>query len=64
MLFEPLSIDDNETASLIKLFFKELILSSDLMPHEALRQAILTYKSTVSSNPKYWAAFSIFGVPY
>ncbi len=34
------------------------------MPHEALRQATLRFKSEIDSDPKYWAAFSIFGVPY
>lgn len=58
------SIDDSETATLMELFFKELMIAKEMMPHEALRQAILKYKSTVNDNPKYWAAFSIFGVPY
>lgn len=35
-----------------------------LMPNEALRRAILKYKTQVNNDPKYLTAFSIFGVPY
>lgn len=58
------NISDNETATLMKFFFNELEIANQLMPHEALRKAILKYKNEVNDNPKYWAAFSIFGVPY
>jgi CHAT domain-containing protein len=58
------NISDNETALLMGLFFDNLLKGADLMPHEALRQAILTYKGSINSNPVYWAAFSIFGIPY
>jgi len=58
------NISDSETATLMKLFFHELEIANELMPHEALRNAILKYKNEVNDDPKYWAAFSIFGVPY
>ncbi|BAO74630.1 CHAT domain-containing protein [Winogradskyella sp. PG-2] len=58
------NISDNETATLMKFFFNELKIVNELMPHEALRNAILKYKNEVNDDPKYWAAFSIFGVPY
>jgi CHAT domain-containing protein len=58
------NISDKETATLMQFFFNELEIAKTLMPHEALRQAILKYKNTVNNDPKYWAAFSIFGVPY
>ena len=58
------NIDDKETATLMTMFFEELLEARELMPHEALRQAILKYKSEVNDDPKFWAAFSIFGVPY
>ncbi|WP_339881263.1 CHAT domain-containing protein [Polaribacter vadi] len=58
------NIDDKETATLMKYFFDELAIAQELMPHAALRNAILKYKKEINDNPKYWAAFSIFGVPY
>lgn len=58
------SINDEETSKLMVLFFNELKLANSLQPHESLRNAILKYKKEVNSDPKYWAAFSIFGVPY
>ena len=58
------NISDNETATLMKSFFNELAISKELMPHEALRNAILKYKLEINNDPKYWAAFSVFGVPY
>ncbi len=58
------NISDDETATLMGLFFDNLLKGGALMPHEALRQAILTYKSNYNNNPNYWAAFSIFGMPY
>jgi len=58
------NIDDKETATLMKFFFDELAIAKELMPHAALRNAILKYKKEVNDDPKYWAAFSIFGVPY
>jgi CHAT domain-containing protein len=58
------NISDNETATLMGLFFDNLMKGGELMPHAALRKAILTYKSMFNSNPNYWAAFSIFGTPY
>lgn len=58
------SINDEETSKLMVLFFNELKLVNSLQPHESLRNAILKYKKEVNSDPKYWAAFSIFGVPY
>lgn len=58
------SINDVETSKLMVLFFNELKLVNFLQPHESLRNAILKYKKEVNSDPKYWAAFSIFGVPY
>lgn len=58
------SIDDVETAKLMVLFFEELKESTYLQPHASLRNAILKYKKEVNSDPKYWASFSIFGIPY
>jgi len=58
------NISDNETATLMNFFFQELKIANELMPHEALRNAILKYKNEINDNPKFWAAFSIFGVPY
>ena len=58
------NINDQETANLMSGFFGELFNSKEFMPHEALRKAILNYKNEVNADPKYWAAFSIFGVPY
>lgn len=58
------NIDDMETATIMKLFFDELEVAKELMPHSALRNAILKYKKDVNDDPKYWAAFSLFGVPY
>lgn len=58
------NIDDKETGTMMKYFFQELKVAQELMPHEAFRQAILKYKTEVNDDPKYWAAFSIFGVPY
>ena len=58
------NIDDKETATLMKFFFDELSIGKEMMPHAALRNAILKYKKEVNDDPKYWAAFSIFGVPY
>lgn len=58
------NIDDNETATLMKFFFDELSKGGEMMPHSALRKAILKYKREVNKDPKYWAAFSLFGVPY
>lgn len=58
------NIDDKETATIMKMFFDSLSEAKTLMPHAALRQAILKYKKEVNPDPRYWAAFSIFGVPY
>lgn len=58
------NIDDKETATLMKFFFDELAIAKEMMPHTALRNAILKYKKEVNDDPKYWAAFSLFGVPY
>ena len=58
------NIDDKETATLMKFFFDELAIGKEMMPHAALRNAVLKYKKEVNEDPKYWAAFSLFGVPY
>ena len=58
------SINDEQTATLMGFFFDKLKEGGYLMPHEALRQAILKYRKDVSDNPNYWACFSIFGIPY
>ena len=57
------NIDDKETATLMKLFFDNLQHAKTLQPHESFRNAILTYKKDINPDPKYWAAFSIFGIP-
>lgn len=46
------------------LFLEELKVANYLQPHESLRNAILKYKKEVNKDPKYWASFSIFGIPY
>lgn len=56
------NINDSETAILMNLFFKYLKSGNELLPHEALRRAILEFKAG-NGNPNYWAAFSIFGIP-
>ena len=58
------SIDDSETATLMGYFFENLTQADYLLPHEAMRAAILRFKSEVNPDPKYWASFSIFGIPY
>lgn len=58
------SINDQETATLMGFFFDYLKEADNLMPHAAMRKAILKYKNEVNDNPNYWASFSIFGVPY
>jgi CHAT domain-containing protein len=58
------NISDSETAKLMSLFFKRLQEYQVLTPHEALRQAILEYKKNINPDPRYWAAFSIIGIPY
>lgn len=58
------SINDQETATLMGFFFDYLKEADNLMPHAAMRKAILKYKDEVNDNPNYWASFSIFGVPY
>ena len=58
------NISDSETATIMQFFFNELEKAKELMPHEALRNAILKYKNEINDDPKYWAAFSVFGVPY
>lgn len=58
------SIDDKETAVLMGFFFDYLKEGGYLMPHEALRSAIVKYKNERDADPGYWAAFSIFGIPF
>lgn len=58
------NISDSETAILMGFFFDYLKAGGEMMPHEALRQSILKYRTEISDNPNYWAAFSIFGIPY
>lgn len=58
------NIDDKETVFIMTEFFKNIKQGGELMPHEALRKAILKYKNEVNSDPYYWSAFMIFGVPY
>jgi CHAT domain-containing protein len=59
------NVDDLETARLMTLFFKKLQTSNGrFIPHDALQDAINTYRKNYSSDPNHWAAFSLFGVPY
>lgn len=58
------SIDDNKTPELMRLFFEEMQRGGELMPYEAWRQAVLRFKKEVDADPRYWAAFMFFGVPY
>lgn len=59
------SINDEETATIMSMFFTQYLNDKKFIsPHEALRKAIIKYKSEISSDPKYWAAFSVFGIPY
>ncbi len=58
------NINDKETATLMAYFFDFLKEADYIMPHAALRKAILKYKNEINDNPNIWASFSIFGVPY
>ena len=58
------SVSDAETARIMSSFFINLNQPGLLMPHEALRKAIIEYKNHVNPDPNYWAAFSFFGVAY
>jgi hypothetical protein len=58
------NIDDIQTAILMDLFFDNLKIGGELMPHEALRQAALQYRKEYNDLPLNWSAFSIFGIPY
>lgn len=58
------NIDDKETVTMMTDFFGNIQKGGELMPHEALRQAILKYKNDINKDPYYWSAFMIFGVPY
>ncbi len=51
------SINDDETATLMGMFFDNLSEGGELMPHEALRNAILYYK-------KMSAIIPILGLPF
>ena len=53
-----------KNATILKISFDSLSEAKNLMPDAALTDAILEYKNNLKSDPKYWAAFSIFGVPY
>ncbi len=64
ILMSSWNISDIETSKLMVLFFNELKVANSLQPHESLRNAVLKYKNEINSDPKYWAAFSIFGAPY
>jgi CHAT domain-containing protein len=58
-------VSDSKTPVLMKYFFESLDEKEETFyfPHEALRQAILKFKKQ-DMDPRYWAAFSLFGVPY
>ena len=56
------NINDKETALLMGMFFDELKKGGEMLPHEALRSAILKYKQT-HNDLKVWASFSLFGIP-
>ena len=58
------NIDDQATAELMSQFVSYLPNDLSLQPHEAMRQAMIFYRNNIDPNPKNWAAFSIFGVPY
>ncbi len=60
------NISDKETTVLMDLFFEYFRKGNGkATPQEALRQAILEYrKNNKNANPKYWASFSVFGIPY
>ena len=60
------NISDNETTKIMdRFFFFFRNGKGKLTPSEALRQTILEYrKQNPDSSPRYWAAFSVFGVPY
>lgn len=58
------NIDDEETVTIMTDFFRNIEQGGELMPHEALRKAILKYKRKINKDPYYWSAFMMFGVPY
>ena len=57
------SIEDTETAKLMRFFFNFLNEGGEMMPHEALRAAMIKYRNEINNDPYFWASFSIFGVP-
>ncbi len=59
------NISDSKTSEFMNIFFDELSRSdnSHLDPHESLKKAILNFRNNVSDNPKFWGAFSLFGLP-
>lgn len=59
------NIDDKETAKIMSEFFMEYMNNGEFIsPHEAIRKAVIKYKTEINSDPRYWAAFSVFGIPY
>jgi CHAT domain-containing protein len=58
-------ISDNKTPELMKYFFEELYSKKNysFFPYDAFRTAVIRFKKQ-NPDPEYWAAFSMFGVPY
>ena len=57
------NIDDKETVTIMTELFKNIYDNEDITHYEALRKAILQYKKEINSNPYFWSAFTLFGVP-
>ena len=47
----------------MRFFFNFLNEGGEMMPHEALRAAMIKYRNEINNDPYFWASFSIFGVP-
>ena len=58
------NIDDSQTAILMQFFMEELKKQGKAATHTALQAAVIRYKTEVNEDPRYWASFSLFGVPY
>lgn len=58
------NIDDSQTSVLMQFFMEELKMRGKSATHTALQAAVRRYKTDVNEDPRYWASFSLFGIPY
>lgn len=58
------SVDDSQTSLLMKFFMEELKNRGKETAHTSLQAAIIRYKKQINKDPRFWASFSLFGVPY